>query len=139
MSGDPDDDTPTGISEYTISSYSNAGIRGGLFDDQNGMFYEYDGSTIYCVRRSSTLQIPGTTTPTFNSNTLSGTNTKFLTNLSTNDMIVIRGQSYKVTRIVDDETIDIQPKYRGTTQSGCLLYTSPSPRDLSTSRMPSSA
>ena len=28
--------------------------------------------------------------------------------------------------------LDIQPKY-------CLLYTSPSPRDLSTSRMPSSA
>ena len=26
-----------------------------------------------------------------------------------------------------------------TTVSGCLLYTSPSPRDLSTSRMPSSA
>ena len=26
-----------------------------------------------------------------------------------------------------------------TNQSGCLLYTSPSPRDLSTSRMPSSA
>lgn len=121
MSGDPDDDTPTGITEYTISSYSNAGIRGGLFDDQNGMFYEYDGSTIYCVRRSSTLQIPGTTTPTFNSNTLIGTNTKFLTNLSTNDMIVIRGQSYKVTRIVDDETIDIQPKYRGTTQNGVII------------------
>ena len=29
--------------------------------------------------------------------------------------------------------------YRGTLYAGCLLYTSPSPRDLSTSRMPSSA
>ena len=28
---------------------------------------------------------------------------------------------------------------KGNAQSGCLLYTSPSPRDLSTSRMPSSA
>ena len=31
-----------------------------------------------------------------------------------------------------------QPNYIDTLQ-GCLLYTSPSPRDLSTSRMPSSA
>ena len=43
MGGDPADDSPGGIIEYTIASYSNAGIRGGLFDDQNGMFYEYDG------------------------------------------------------------------------------------------------
>ena len=28
---------------------------------------------------------------------------------------------------------------RGSDQNSCLLYTSPSPRDLSTSRMPSSA
>ena len=30
-------------------------------------------------------------------------------------------------------------QFGGTQYSGCLLYTSPSPRDLSTSRMPSSA
>ena len=30
-------------------------------------------------------------------------------------------------------------KEQSTTAQGCLLYTSPSPRDLSTSRMPSSA
>ena len=35
-----------------------------------------------------------------------------------------------------DHSID---KYVGSTGIGCLLYTSPSPRDLSTSRMPSSA
>ena len=34
----------------------------------------------------------------------------------------------------------IIPSYRGKPQGeSCLLYTSPSPRDLSTSRMPSSA
>ena len=32
-----------------------------------------------------------------------------------------------------------EEKARGITISTCLLYTSPSPRDLSTSRMPSSA
>ena len=34
---------------------------------------------------------------------------------------------------------EIQPAPRHTTAHTCLLYTSPSPRDLSTSRMPSSA
>ena len=35
--------------------------------------------------------------------------------------------------VFDTETTGFDPA------SGCLLYTSPSPRDLSTSRMPSSA
>ena len=121
MGGDPADDAPGGIIEYTIASYSNAGIRGGLFDDQNGMFYEYDGQNLYAVRRSSTTQIPGTVTTTFNSNTLTGNNTKFSVHLSVGDKIVVRGQSYKVTRVVDDTSIDIQPKYRGVTNSGIII------------------
>ena len=38
---------------------------------------------------------------------------------------------------MDIETIDALKKQEF--EKGCLLYTSPSPRDLSTSRMPSSA
>ena len=121
MGGDPADDAPGGIVEYTIASYSNAGIRAGLFDDQNGMFYEYDGQNLYAVRRSSTKQIPGTITATFNSNTLSGINTKFETHLSVGDKIVVRGQSYKVTRIISDTSIDIQPKYRGASNNGVII------------------
>jgi len=121
MGGDPADDAPGGIIEYTIASYSNAGIRGGLFDDQNGMFYEYDGQYLYAVRRSSTQQVPGTINATFNSNTLTGTNTKFSNHLSAGDKIVVRGQSYKVTRVVDDTTIDIQPKYRGVSNTGVII------------------
>ena len=121
MGGDPADDAPGGIVEYTIASYSNAGIRGGLFDDQNGMFYEYDGQYLYAVRRSSTTQIPGTVTATFNSNTLIGINTKFETHLSVGDKIVVRGQSYKITKINTDTSIDIQPKYRGVSNNGIII------------------
>ena len=38
--------------------------------------------------------------------------------------------------IISDQT---SIKFNGTNINSCLLYTSPSPRDLSTSRMPSSA
>ena len=50
-----------------------------------------------------------------------------------------------VSGIVDElDTTDIERKYSRLGQNTyhpkiCLLYTSPSPRDLSTSRMPSSA
>ena len=39
---------------------------------------------------------------------------------------------YTKIRSIDNDTVDFHRK-------DCLLYTSPSPRDLSTSRMPSSA
>ena len=40
---------------------------------------------------------------------------------------------------VNDPTITIDGDVDGSATMTCLLYTSPSPRDLSTSRMPSSA
>ena len=51
------------------------------------------------------------------------------------------------TGLSEEEIIKIIPEYDGmvvrsatkVTKNICLLYTSPSPRDLSTSRMPSSA
>ena len=61
--------------------------------------------------------------------------------------IVIPGQlSYsddfptlQLTSSFADEEIDPSQFYDATNPVTCLLYTSPSPRDLSTSRMPSSA
>ena len=43
------------------------------------------------------------------------------------------------TSLIEAEVIDISTVGSPNTISTCLLYTSPSPRDLSTSRMPSSA
>jgi len=63
--------------------------------------------------------------------------------------LVTRSPYYHVA-IFDQDTFSIEARQRGvvrrdlrSTEGGhtwtCLLYTSPSPRDLSTSRMPSSA
>ena len=112
---------PTGFMEWTINSYSGAAVRAGLFDDQNGFFYEYDGSDLYCVRRSSVQQLVGTANVTYLSNKILGINTRFQDQLSVSDMIVVRGQSYKVTAIHGQDEIDIQPKYRGTSNSGVVI------------------
>ena len=45
----------------------------------------------------------------------------------------------EINRVVDGDTIDVTIDLGFDLYKNCLLYTSPSPRDLSTSRMPSSA
>ena len=61
---------------------------------------------------------------------------------------LVNGDSLKELKKIPNETFDLifadppynlQLKSELTRPDSCLLYTSPSPRDLSTSRMPSSA
>ena len=47
--------------------------------------------------------------------------------------------SAKNTELSDAHALALKEKYDNVIHYNCLLYTSPSPRDLSTSRMPSSA
>ena len=56
-----------------------------------------------------------------------------LKNVSLRSAIRIMLRELSLTYVIKDEVMQI------TTEEACLLYTSPSPRDLSTSRMPSSA
>jgi hypothetical protein len=44
---------------FIISNWHGAAVRVGTFDDQNGMFWEYDGQTLFATRRTSTLQLDG--------------------------------------------------------------------------------
>jgi hypothetical protein len=114
--------TATGF-PLTVSPYSWYGSanRVGLFDQQNGIFFEFDGQTIYCVKRNSTTQISGYVAVTGGSNSVVGTNTKFSTQLKPNDYIVIRGMSYIVQTITSDTQLYIYPEYRGTTAVNCIV------------------
>ena len=112
---------PSGFPDFYINSYTDSYVRGGMFDEQNGFFYEYDGQTIYCVRRSSTQQLSGTFAVTNRSHTVTGTNTIANRQLAAGDMIVIRGQSYKVTNVDGASTIEIAPAYRGVGGTGVII------------------
>ena len=92
-----------------------------MFDYQNGFFYEFDGTHMYCVRRSSTLQISGTATVTNGSGLITGDETSWTSTLAVGDMTVIRGQSYKVVKITNNASISVQPAYRGTSASGVIV------------------
>jgi len=49
-----------GFPQFHVTSWTNGALRSGMFDFQNGMFFEFDGQDLYCVRRSSTQQMAGT-------------------------------------------------------------------------------
>lgn len=109
---------PISVSPYLWWGSAN---RVGLFDQQNGIFFEYDGQQLYVVKRSSTAQISGNSTVTSGSALVSGTSTKFSQQLKQGDYIVIRGMSYLVQAITSDTGMYIYPEYRGVTGSGTVI------------------
>ena len=101
-----------------VTKWSGACIRCGVFDDDNGMFWEYDGQQLYVVRRSSTFQLAGTVAITSGSQAVTGTNTRFTEQLKVGDRIVIRGQSYVISTITNDTSLSVSPENRGASVTG---------------------
>jgi hypothetical protein len=113
MQGVPLQGKAGGFPTYHRKTWSDAYVRAGMFDDQNGFFFEYDGQKIYCVRRSSTAQIGGTINVVRGSQVITGNKTSFTTQVSPGTKLVIRGQSYLVTEVSSDNRVVVQPAYRG--------------------------
>ena len=111
----------TGI--WTVSPWTWFGSsnRVGMFDSQNGFFFEFDGQTLYAVRRSSTFQLAGTATVTAASQSVIGVATKFSEQLKPGDSVVIRGMTYFVQNITSNTQMYIYPEYRGVANSSLTV------------------
>jgi hypothetical protein len=103
----------SGFPAYYRKTWTDSYVRAGMFDDQNGFFFEYDGQKIYCVRRSSTAQIGGLVNVTRGSQVVTGVGTAFTTQVPVGTKLVIRGQSYLVVEVASDTRLVVQPSYRG--------------------------
>lgn len=113
--------TATGVAiRISPLNWYGSANRVGMFDQQNGMFFEYDGQQLYAVLRNSINQLNGTVAVTQGSNIVTGTATQFSTQLQPGTFIVLRGQSYKVVTIASDTSMQISPEYRGTSLTGAL-------------------
>jgi hypothetical protein len=99
--------------QMSVKNWHGATVRAGIFDDQNGMFYQYDGIRMAVGRRSSTFQIAGTISINANSNSVVGSNTRFTQQLAAGDRIVIRGMSHVVAQIASDTAMTVAPDFRG--------------------------
>ena len=109
----------------SISGWYGAVTRLGMFDDQNGVFFEFDGQVLWAVKRSSNFQISGKVSVTNGSSTVTQSNASFPTafskQLTVGNRIVIRGQSYRVIDIASDTSMTISPAYRGATTTFAIV------------------
>ncbi len=112
--------TASGQYYLSVSNWYGAATRIGMFDNQNGIFFEFDGQTLYAVRRASTYQISGFANVVAGNSTVvgatvNGVSTLFSKQLVPGDFIVLKGTSYRVENISSDSVMTIQPPYRGFT------------------------
>ena len=102
-----------GFPQFYVREWANGAVRSGMFDFQNGMFYEFDGQQIYAVRRSSTQQMAGSVAALQGSELIFGSGTKFTAQVDVGDYVVMRGQSYRITQIDSDTRMSVRPEYKG--------------------------
>lgn len=112
--GAPSATPATGTYSVQPNSWYGAYIRVGMFDNQNGFFWEYDGQTINVCRRSSTYQLSGyISTLAAAGQICTGINTLWAAQLAPGDFVVIRGMSYTVVSVESNTSMTIYPEYRG--------------------------
>ena len=103
--------------------WHGATVRAGTFDDQNGMFWQYDGIQMAAVLRSSTFQLAGNVTVIPGSTLVQGRNTRFTDQLHEGDRVVIRGMSHLVHAITSSTWMYVNPPFRGITTSSGVKVT----------------
>lgn len=97
---------------YVLSWYGSS-TRIGIFDEQNGIFWEFDGQELYAVIRNSTTQMAGLLDINADSNVVNGVNTRFQDQLKVGDDVVIRGMTHTVTSITSQTSMTVAPDFRG--------------------------
>jgi hypothetical protein len=102
-----------GFPQFYVREWRGGAVRTGMFDFQNGMFFEFDGQKIYACRRSSTQQIGGTVAALQGNEVIFGTGTSFQAQLDVGDYVVMRGQSYRITQIDSETRMSVRPEYKG--------------------------
>ena len=99
--------------KVVMKRWTGSTVRIGAFDEQNGIFYQYDGQEMAVVRRSSTTQLSGTVSINTESNQITGSGTRFQDQLKVGDKVVLRGMSHTVTSITGQTSMTICPDWRG--------------------------
>jgi len=97
-----------------VTGWQGAAIRAGLFDDQNGLFWENNGVTVNAVQRTSTFQTAGLVNVSVGSNLVTGDgNCRFQDQLNVGDVVVIRGMTHSVASITNNNRMTVVPTFRG--------------------------
>ena len=102
--------------KVTTVGWVGASVRAGMFDQQNGAFWENTGTSINVVLRSAVWYQTGTVSVETATNLATGDGTcKFTQQFKAGDRIILRGMTHTVTSVIDDNQITISPIWRGLT------------------------
>jgi len=101
--------------QMSLLKWHGSTVRSGPFDDQNGIFFQYDGQNFAVGRRTSTFQIAGNISIDSDSNAVTGVNTRFFDQLQAGDRIVIKGMTHVVATISSQTAMTVTPDFRGVT------------------------
>ena len=100
--------------KFSLLNWVGGKIRVGMFDDQNGVFWQYDGKDVTAGRRTSTRDTLGRVNVGTNQYKVTGdARCRFQDQLFAGDQIVIRGMTHTVSRVESQSTLYITPAYRG--------------------------
>ena len=100
--------------KVAVAQWAGASVRAGLFDDQNGAFWEYTGSSLNIVLRSATWPLAGYVSVEVGSNLITGDSTTWFTKQYKKfDRVVLRGMTHSVVGVLDDNTMYVTPQWRG--------------------------
>ena len=99
--------------QLSVVKWHGATVRAGTFDDQNGLFFQYDGQNFGVGRRSATFQLTGFVDIARDTNLMTGTNTRFRDQVHAGDKIVIKGMTHVVTNVISQTQMTVNPDYRG--------------------------
>lgn len=98
----------------TVKNWHGASCQIGIFDDQNGTFFEYDGQTVNVVKRRSTLQLTGEVSVEADTTTVTGDgNCRFTEQCKVSDDVIIRGMTHTIQAITNDNEMTVSPAFRG--------------------------
>ena len=98
----------------TVKNWYGASVQLGIFDDQNGTFFEYDGISINVVKRRSTQQLAGTVSVEADSTIVTGDGEcRFTEQCKVSDQVIIRGMTHTVQIITDNNNMVVSPAFRG--------------------------
>ena len=99
--------------QMSVVSWHGATVRSGIFDDQNGIFWEFDGTNLSVNQRTGTRQLAGTIAMTVDQNLVTGTSTRFLDQLKAGDRIIIKGMTHVVSHVNSQTECTVTPDWRG--------------------------
>jgi hypothetical protein len=100
-------------SQMSVVAWHGATVRSGIFDDQNGIFWEFDGTNVSVNQRTGTRQLAGTIALQVDDNLITGTNTRFTDQLKAGDRIILKGMTHVVSHVNSQTEITVTPDWRG--------------------------